>query len=165
MIEYIENLHQTEIVGLLFLLVGISILLFNLKIVLLATSSKNWPQTQGEILSSKLNIMQFTGEPKKSFNPHVKYKYTVKGREYESTRIYFGNKIGSSFKKRKSRKVIEKYPIGKPVNVFYNPMKESTSVLETGVKTEPVSLIIVGLVFTIAGYLIFKHFELINNYL
>lgn len=155
MIEKLQSIDPIKVFSTISFFVGLVIFLFNLRSIILANSSKNWKKTRGKVLLSELNVIKNTGETDRSFSPKVKYQYKVNNREYISTRIYFGNKIASSFKKRKSLRIIDNYPNDKVIEVFYNPMNENLSVLEPGVKSEPVSLLIVGIIFTVLGYVFF----------
>ncbi|MBS2101220.1 DUF3592 domain-containing protein [Carboxylicivirga linearis] len=158
------TLHPLQIAGIITLIVGLIILIFNLRSLIKANSSKNWLSAEGEILNSELDITKSFGESDKVYNPKVEYKYLVNGKEYCSTRIYYGSSSSSTFKKSKSRNIIEKYPKGSRVTVFYDPMNESEAVIERGVKPEVISLILASSVLLACSIYVLTNFEFIIKY-
>ncbi len=165
LIENIRTLHPLQIAGILIALTGLIILIFNLRALFIANSSKNWPSTTGEILSSDLDITKSISESDKLYNPKIEYRYVINNKEYISQRIYFGSSTSSSFKKAKSIRIVEKYTKGQKVKVFYNPMNSSESILERGVKSEVISLLVASLVLLVGSYYLLTYFELILKHL
>jgi hypothetical protein len=97
-----------------------------------AKKSMNWPTTAGIIISSDFREKEDTDSVKKLYSPKILYSYSVKIMEYSSQKIFFGN---YSLSLENARKIVNRYPAGKRVTVFYNPDKHDLSVLEPGGKT------------------------------
>lgn len=118
---------------------GIFLMLWELK---QCYSSCNWPATKGIIIQSK------TGKARnsKAEYPYIYYKYSVNGKEYISRRIgmYLTHPTGSEL----LTGLLEKYPLGKEVEVKYHPIFHNRAVLEAGAK-QLHAYYISGLVFLI----------------
>lgn len=102
-----------------------------------ARESVNWPSAAGKILSSeqeKRTSTEGKGNSKKSKTYYVaviNYEYQVDGKIYTSNRIGFHGQSDVC-----SNALVNKYPKGKSVSVFYCPKNPEEAVLETGVKNE-----------------------------
>ncbi len=70
------------------------------------------------------------GEP--GVRPVIAYEYSVGGMHFIGSQIAFGLQdnffSGGSF----ARKYIDRYPAGRSVRVYYDPLSPSSSVLEPG---------------------------------
>jgi len=117
-------------------------------------NSHQWPSINGKILSSEVNQeREFTGNTKGSrisetrikFYPIIKYSYIVAERDYQSERITLGahprirgtimdiiSSISSNSKLEWAQKIVDKYPIGADVKVFYDPNSPKEAILEPG---------------------------------
>ncbi|WP_319522571.1 DUF3592 domain-containing protein [uncultured Desulfosarcina sp.] len=114
--------------GMLFLILG----MFVAGVVMMAwggleikgsRESGSWPTAQGTISSSsvsKRTTRDSNHRTKTTYYPKVGYHYQAEGRKYSSTRIAFG--VGESGGSMKwAQKIVNKYPVGKSVAVYYNP--------------------------------------------
>ena len=119
-------------IGLVFLLLGGYQLLQGL-------TTKDWPAAPGKILSSKVQSgtsnsrgpARTTTGSSKRYSVDVRYRYELDGQEFEGDRLRFGN---VSYKSRsKAQKVMNRYPRGKEVEVFYDPENPQSSVLIKGI--------------------------------
>jgi Protein of unknown function (DUF3592) len=90
-----------------------------------AKASLQWPSVAGTIVVSEM-VEDRAGENVSS-QPLVTYSYVVNAQALRSSRVGF---VAS-----KSRKVVEKYPRGNPVEVFFDPQQPSSAVLERGGST------------------------------
>ncbi len=63
----------------------------------------------------------------------IRYRYTVNGEEFDSTRVYFGDERASSGY-GVAHKISLRYPLGSTVHVRYNPQNPARSLLEPGVQ-------------------------------
>lgn len=86
---------------------------------------EDWLTTGGKVISAKLS----KEHPDATYEPMVKYVYTVDGTEYHGSKIFPGQKHTSS-KKDIAQEIINKHPTGMYVPVRYNPEKPSDSALE-----------------------------------
>jgi hypothetical protein len=57
---------------------------------------------------------------------HVRYAYQVAGNAYESNKIYPGVEMGGTG----THKIVERYPAGTQVMVYYDPQDPSKALLE-----------------------------------
>jgi hypothetical protein len=119
------------ILGAITILVGVGILIVRIYFSVRSSKSERWEQTTGVILSSEIekNIEQFSDGYEYYYKASIKYKYIVNGIEYLGNRIYFGNNVFAS-NHSIAQSIINKYPIGKIVTVFYDPDKHNDAVIE-----------------------------------
>lgn len=118
----------------LLLTVGIIVLvLFILNIIFLAVLFfmrrrmavvSQWPSTMGNVIMSTID-RRSTSEGYTDY-PVVRYSYQVGGQAFQSMKLAPGPEVGGTG----ARKVVEKYPSGAQVMVFYNPQNPSDAVLE-----------------------------------
>ena len=83
-----------------------------------------WPSTMGTVMMSTVD-RRSTSEGYTDY-PVVQYSYQVGGQSYQSYKLAPGPEVGGTG----ARKVVERYPAGAQVMVFYNPQNASDSVLE-----------------------------------
>jgi hypothetical protein len=109
-------------VGLLLLLIMGGIAAFMFRNV---AASRNWQPTTGQVLSSRI-VVRYSEEGGGTDYPDVTYGYSVMGQQYQSDRIFVGGAVGGLG----ARKTIERYPVGSPVQVYFNPQRPDQAVLE-----------------------------------
>lgn len=119
--------------------------------------SENWNQTTGTVIKSELDRSEVGTENTVQYKPTVEYEYEVEHKLYRSKRLYFGSTISSSFKKRKSVRLIQKYAAGTEVRVYYNQSNPKEAVLESGIHSEVIVLFLSGILFSVTGYLVSLH--------
>ena len=97
-----------------------------------ARSSSSWPSIAGAVIRSEVAKSSFRSRRggRISYQPVITYTYTVDGISYKSNRIKFG-KTSSSFI-TSVQKIIDRYPFGSTVTVYYKPSNPNTSVLVPG---------------------------------
>ncbi|WP_371193425.1 DUF3592 domain-containing protein [Glaciecola sp. SC05] len=86
----------------------------------LMMSSNSWNSVPATVIESQIN-RGFRGGPD---SPHIAFAYTVNGQTYISEQIDFGqwNYDVAHY--------LQKYPIGKTVSAFYDPIAPQRAVLE-----------------------------------
>lgn len=84
-----------------------------------------WPSTMGTVNASYLESRS-SSEGGSSNYPVVQYSYQVGGQAYQGTKLAPGPEVGGTG----AGKVVERYPPGAQVMVFYNPTNPSDTVLE-----------------------------------
>ena len=101
---------------------------------------KDWPAVEGVItvsrfdysvqvpLQSQNDRRLIPEEPRVIYYPQVEYHYTVDQQEYTGTRIQYGAVFKSSDPQRVQEKM-QDFPVGKSVQVFYNPRNPAESCL------------------------------------
>ncbi len=130
-------------------LIGIGALAAGLYLRWRAAASRNWPSVMGRVVATQVRVevlpMESTGDAYSRYYPEVEYEYTVDGHTYRSKRIRFG---GLPFVYSTDRGEIEawlaEYPVGKKVQVYYNPQHPSEAVLEPGASPAALILLVVG---------------------
>jgi len=93
-------------------------------------ASLSWLSTQGRVLKSRVEV---SGGDYVSVTPRVYYEYEVGGVSYQGDRIRAGD-IYMRFSRRGGQedayKVVDRYPEGAEVTVYYNPENPAESALE-----------------------------------
>ena len=90
-----------------------------------ARMSKTWPATDGSIEESKLT---WQGIRSPRARPAVTYRYQVDGESYLGTRIEFS--FARIYFTPEAQAVLDRYPPGSPVTVYYDPANPAESTLE-----------------------------------
>lgn len=73
--------------------------------------------------------MEVSGGDYTSVNPHIVYKYQVNGYEYQSDQIRAGDVIMSYSGGGSAYDLVDKYPVGLEVTIYYDPSNPSMSCL------------------------------------
>src|SRR4030095_3956909 len=93
-----------------------------------AAVCRHWPSVPGQVLQSGRTTRRKVGH-RRSVVPFVLYQYEVGGSAYHSQRIHPGPPVGGVWM---TQTVLGKYPVGRAVDVFYNPENHAEAVLEKG---------------------------------
>ncbi len=93
------------------------------------------------------------GDDGTTYSAEILYDYKVDGETYSSNRVGYGD-YGSS-NPSGARKVVNKYPEGLELEVFYMPDKPDESVLEVGIQKRTYFLPAFGAVFFVVGLAMF----------
>ena len=86
---------------------------------------QGWPSTMGTVLMSTLEWRR-SGNRGSAAYPVVQYSYQVNGQAYQGRKIAPGMEVGGTGAGR----VVERYPAGAQVMVFYDPNNPADAVLE-----------------------------------
>jgi hypothetical protein len=104
-------------------------------------------EAQGEITHSSIHTSKWKN--KVYYHYLIKYAFSVGGESYSSDKVAFND--NSSLNQASAQRVVNKYPVGKKITVYYNPQDPQFSVLEFD-RNEDASL---KLFFLISSVLIF----------
>jgi hypothetical protein len=85
-------------------------------------SSRNWPAKPGVVVKHHDDISTGNARTHRAF-----YSYTVGGHSYDGNVYFIGSRMTS---KSDLDEFFDRYAIGNPVTVFYNPDKPAESLLE-----------------------------------
>jgi len=99
-----------------------------------AEATKSWLSTKGEITLSEIQEYRYKDSNKKEqtgISPYISFKYEISEKEYYSDNIWMGFPP-RDFDDKKKRELIESYPEGKIVDIYYNPDKIEQAVLFSG---------------------------------
>jgi Protein of unknown function (DUF3592) len=139
------------VAGFIFALVGVILLAFAIASRRKALRAKNWPVTQGVILSSEVrehqNIDAADEQSSTSYEPIVQYSYTINDVPYKASRIAYG---ANQFDRSTAQARVNLYLPGSPVSVHYNPVDPQETVLDPEANGSQAFLII-GMVFAALG--------------
>lgn len=117
-----------------------------------AKASVHWPTVEGVITESKLRSKNSDGAP--IYSAAITYQYLVNETEIHSNRVWFGDNY-STTDRGLFVNILNKYPVGKKVTVYYKPDDEFIAVLEPGAVTSSYLNYIVGwTLLTIGGGLL-----------
>jgi hypothetical protein len=139
-----------------FLLAGIVVFGIGLHNLRNAQASEHWPTTAGTVVSSAVRTSSgqssSANEPSRTditYHAKISYQYHVEGTAHMGTRVAYGD-CGSSRSSR-AHDIVDRYPKGATVKVFYSPESPAESVLEPGTEPQAFFLPAVGSVFVLAG--------------
>ena len=126
-------------IGIVLLVMGLIILLGAVKLFFQSSASSRWSSELGVVTVSETT----TG------NALLVYSYTVHGVRYENNRRSFFSE-GAIESPDYAEEVVQQYPVGKEVTVYYNPDDPSDAVLEPGSVVPIIVPIIIG--FFVCGF-------------
>lgn len=128
-----------RLIACVFILFGGLFLYGGVRNLLIGNASKSWPTVPGKVISSTVDSRQSSESISKNRSREVKvyyaevlYEYTVNGKTRSSNDIAYG---GYSLSKDPSQasEIVNKYPGGSQVVVYYSPSHPATAVLEPGI--------------------------------
>ncbi len=149
---------EKTVLPLLVAVICIGLFVLYLYLYIKSKKSLDWHKVEGVILKSELEKFRMgAGEPV-SYRARIEYSYTVAEKTYYSKRIFCGDFLRHNLP-FSSEKFIEKYKEGDVVNVFYNPHNLKEAVLQQGVHSNVVRILITLFLligFTYLFYNVFK---------
>lgn len=144
--------------GLLFGGVGLWFFGVALKNILMGAISKGWHLTSGNVVSSRVKIHSgdeaaHSGDIVSSgsyrYSVDVVYEYTANSVKHSASRVLFAET--SSRNLQSVQAIVHRYPAGSIKNVYYDPLKPSRAVLESGVQTSNFPTLVLGDLFALLG--------------
>jgi Protein of unknown function (DUF3592) len=117
------------------------------------SDSRYWPTTRGEIIDSQLTVETVPvpkGRPITLYGTSIRYRFQLGHKFYESSRIRWTEGFKSADSSR-PRALLARYPVGRIVQVHYDPEQRGTAVLEPGAKVPLNVAWLVGLAFLMMG--------------
>jgi hypothetical protein len=118
--------------------------------VWLAEKSTDWTSTNGQIIYSEICEHHYRGT---SYYPCLQYRYSVNGKILENDTIILAHRDTGN--RETAERTVQKYSLGKEVNVYYDPDHPETACLEPGViPWETYIPIVLGPIFTVFGLLV-----------
>jgi len=118
-------------------------------------ASLNWPYTQGQIVKSKVHsyIKSDSDGSRRMYEPIIQTKYIINNEIKYTSKINVAGRVSSS-SSTGARNTVNKYTVGKIVNVYYNPEDITYAILETGVPTLTYATYYGSIVFMAIGALL-----------
>ena len=138
---------------------GIAILfLFGIRNLERDYRSLHWPVTSGVIRSVSMHGAPFNGPgaDQNSYYSDIVYDYQVAGASYSGTRVTFGGLwliYNNGSNKSQVRAVLDRYPVGKQVSVYYDPNAPETAVLEPKITDRTWTPLVFSVLFLLWGTL------------
>jgi hypothetical protein len=138
-----------------FLAAGIAMMvLWGIPTLQKAKTSTSWPTTRGVVIDSDMErkVDNGTGRHRSrsiTYHAHVTYEYAVDGTEYNCSTVSFGQ-YGSSSRNH-ALQIVNRYPVGKTIEVHYDPDRPESAVLEPGVSFSSYLGLGLGGVFAVVG--------------
>ncbi len=117
--------------------------------------SLQWPSTPGTVTTSHAARHDRMGRSGSYETAHISYEYTVAGKKYKSTRFSFDNLEKLATTDAQLQSVLERYPKGKELTVYYDPQDPQSSILFPKVTRASVvqAYNVAGIIFSAAGLL------------
>jgi hypothetical protein len=139
-------------IGAIFAFIALVLLIVSNNTQRRAEAAQAWPAANGTIVKTWVeeNIeREDDGTIERDYTPEVQYEYIANDRIYRSQQRSFG--FQPVFRSSQSaEQVLENYPVGKQVTVFYNPEAPAEAVLNREIPANTVAVLI-GWVFLILG--------------
>ena len=132
-----------------FVLLGGYLLLTGIRDTTYSLNSRSWPTSTGEVIISRLLEKQGTGDAAvTTYYADIAFSYVVKGKQYTTGTVTQSDLIRSD--RAAQENIIDRYPTGAMVKVYYDPTKSWTAYLEPGFTPDLlIPLIVGGVVFTL----------------
>lgn len=140
--EKAKQWWRLPLASLLLLTIGTIVQLQVSDVTHLAKASETWPSVEGEIIRSEIEV-RVPREPawferRQISKPYpydvatIDYSYEVDGQSLIRERISaFGYPTGLN-----ARQTAERYPVGRKVDIFYNPNRVGESLLVRGMRDD-----------------------------
>lgn len=143
------------IFSIIALSIGIGLSIYGKKVLNNAKESVNWPKTNGKVISShveKSRSTSGTGSSRKTsttYHANVDYEYYLKNKVFRSDNVYFGQ--GGSSNSSQAYDVVNRYPKGKKITVYYKPDNHEIAVIEPGATWSSYMILVGGIIFSVVG--------------
>lgn len=112
-----------------------------------AKTTADWARTDGQVLSSSVESTQ--QGTSRTYHPLIVYEYRLQGVVLHGTRLTVGDHAFT--RSTEAQAVVNRYPVGRAVTVYYNPVSVTESVLEPGSRWQPYVLLGIGGLFILTG--------------
>lgn len=117
----------------------------------------NWPRVEGQVTSARVVALEReTPEGMvRAYTPVIHYAYSIRGVAYESQQRNVSPDNTATFQApEKAQAVVDKYPSGSSVRVFYNPANPKQAVLEVSRPAAHNAVMFYGVTNMVAGAII-----------
>ncbi|WP_455218809.1 DUF3592 domain-containing protein [Kaarinaea lacus] len=133
----------------LFVITGILVSLWGLRVIVVARKTLQWPFVAGIIEESKVSSKSTEGY---DLLPYIKYSYSVEQQTFRQLMKFSGDVTPTQ---EFAKSYIDKYPVGTSVQVYYNPADPERSTLEPGPGKGDWLILAIGTGMVVIGLLMF----------
>lgn len=91
------------------------------------SDARSWQSTTGTITKSRVEV---SGGEMTSISPRIVYEFTVNFQIYQGNQIRAGEKFWAPRTSEEIYDLVDQYPIGKSVTVYYDPENPENSALQ-----------------------------------
>jgi hypothetical protein len=131
-----------------FIITGALLLYFGVKGLLMAIESTGWPQTNATVISSSVKrYISSSSRGRTQHQAEIQYEFFVQKSRYNGTLRHTAPNAGESMR------LVERYPKGKQITVYYMPDNPAENLLEPGLKLKTWVMPAGGLIFLVPGIL------------
>lgn len=139
------------IIAILFLLGALWIIIGMIRSWLRTLSAQKWPVVPGVVTSSLIETLS-KPDGRLYHQPCIEYRYEVKGQGYTGHKITVGeSSLLWPARNRGPQQTVERYPLGQPVPVHYDPRQPQNAALEVKVPDVLSQIVIAGLLIAFAA--------------
>jgi len=150
------------IVPYVFFIVGSLIVYSGMRTYFNASASTDWPQTLGVVTSSAVREDHSSDPDGVTYHADVVCEYILDGEKHSTDVVHFGER-GASWSSH-AENIVERYPVGKRVQVFYDPSDHENAVLEPGTSFMMYFIPVIGLFAMVpGGWMILNCPKIIRN--
>jgi hypothetical protein len=129
--------------------------------VRLGQESNSWPTARGKVVRSFLHSHTSTSTNQNgltststSYSPRIQYVYEKNGVMYRSEAMTIGGGGLSFHSQTQAEFYLDNYPVGKEIDVYYNPNSPAMSVLIPGGIGYGIGFVVAGAIFLLVGLFI-----------
>lgn len=119
-----------------FLLFGVLLIVVGYRKFVQGQASNQWPSVVGQVVFTNVERVWDTSSSDDrsdmNFRPIVKYQYKVGEQVFDSDQRDIAGSVHQTSDASKAQAEIERFPVGSPVTVYYDPKDPKTGVLERG---------------------------------
>ncbi len=109
--------------------------------------SKNWKQIPAVVESSR--VLSHDSDDGTTYSVDILYRYEINGQAFKSNRYGFFSGSSSGFSAK--QEVVDQYPVGRKITVFFNPKDPTAAVISRQVGAEWI-IGIIPLIFILVGF-------------
>lgn len=140
----------------IFVVIGTGLIWFAYYNGKLAKASLTWPSVIGKVIRSQVSRSENIDQENRhtvSYLADVAYEYVVGEQTLQGERVQFGGRVSGGSAKP-AQKVVDRYPVGAEVTVYYDPARPNQCTLERTTAGSMIVLYVIGFAFVILAPII-----------
>lgn|GEM_PF-1880182 len=145
---------------IIWFLISFSFIGISLINIIKGQENESWPSVDGIILFSDIDRSSGS-EGGSTYGAKITYKYNLNGINYTSDAISCGYAYSSDYSA--AYQLVENYPVGKTVKIYYNPNNPPEAVLIKGIDIASWIFFSAGLFFSMIGIVLVTYFRFKKN--